>query len=281
MIARGCSRLMLAGLASVLVCGESRAGDSVCWILNGVLLVPAVAAGVNGVFILDTGQARSQLDATQASGADIGAGAAVGDVRLAGRVFPEVSMSVESLDVRTRDFPVPIAGVLGADVLAGQVMEVRPDPCRVRLGPSRGGRRASMPVTLKGGVPYVQGAASDGTRGMAGAWRIATGSPSPVVLDLARDLAPAGRLRALTVSGRLVENLAAAASPTPGGDALGAIGEPVWSQFNMRLDLGRRTLSLTPPPSRGQAGVRAADRPVPESAPSAPAPRAEPEDRPG
>ena len=233
------------GLLAVLVCGQARAGDSVCWILNGVLLAPAIAAGVDGVFILDTGQARSQLDATQASEADIGVNPSVGDVRLAGTVIPRVSMPVEALDARTRDFPIPIAGVLGADVLAGQVLEVRPDPCRLRLEPSHAAVGEGLSVELRGGVPYVRAGISSGPRTLFGPFRVATGSPAPVVLGASQDLAPSETLRALSLDGKLLENLQAVLPPAPGADD--AIGEPVWSRFTMRLDFGRRTLSLRSP----------------------------------
>ena len=56
------SPLALAGLIVALVPVAARAGDSVCWVENGVLLVPAVAAGVNGVFILG-GAVAHQLSA--------------------------------------------------------------------------------------------------------------------------------------------------------------------------------------------------------------------------
>jgi hypothetical protein len=238
--------LALASLVLTLAAGAARAGDSVCWIQNGVLLVPAVVAGIDSVFILDTGAPHSQLDATQASEVDIGAAETTGDVRFAERTFPTVRMRVLALDDRTRTFPIPIGGVLGADVLAGQVLEVRPNPCRVRISPSAGAlARAGMPMTLVDGVPYVRAAASDGARGALGLFGIDTGSPAPVVLDDPSLIAD-GRLRGLSMDGRLFEAQAAIARPKSDDGAIGAIGEPIWARFAIRLDFGRKTLSLQP-----------------------------------
>jgi hypothetical protein len=156
-------------------------------------------------------------------------------------------MPVEALDARTHAFPIPIAGVLGADLLAGQVLDVRPDPCRVRLEPAGGPRSGGLPVALLDGVPYVQAAASDGKRSVSGLFRVSTGSP--VVTSA---LAEGSALRALSVNGQLFENLAAATAATPDANAAGAIGEPVWSHWRMRLDLKRKRLWLAPEPSRTQ-----------------------------
>jgi hypothetical protein len=247
------SGLALAGLILSLIPGAARAGDSVCWIQNGVLLVPAVAAGINGVFILDTGAATSQIDATQASEADIGATPVVGTVRVAGRVFAGVSMPVLELDARTRAFPTPIAGVLGADILKGQVLEVRPDPCRLRISPSRRRARAGMPVTLKDGVPYVRAAASDGAASAGGLFRIDTGSTAPVAFNPAA-LAVSGRLRGLSLGDRLFEDVIAVPRTKADDGALGAIGEPIWAKFHMRLDFGGRRLVLEPATLRRHPG---------------------------
>jgi hypothetical protein len=244
---------VLASLILTFAGGAARAGDSVCWVQNGVLLVPAVAAGINGVFILDTGQAQSQIDATQASEADIGVTPVIGDVRVAGRVFRRVSMPVLELDERTRAFPTPISGVLGADILAGQVLEVRPNPCRIRISSARGRVGAGLPLVLKGGVPFVRAAISDSDGAQSGLFRIDTGSPAPAALGPAV-LAASGRLRALSVSDRLFEDIAAVPLSKADDGALGAIGEPIWSKFRMRLDFGARRLALWPaapqPPSR-------------------------------
>ena len=245
------SPLALASLTLALIPGAAWAGDSACWIQNGVLLVPAVAAGVNGVFILDTGAAQSQLDATQASEVDITGAVATGDVRLAGRTFPGVPLQVAALDARTRSFPTPISGVLGSDILAGQVLEVRTEPCRLRISPARPGAApgtAALPIELRAGVPFIRAGVSDGTASRIDAFRIDTGSPLPVT----HPTAAGGRIRALSLGGMLFENIAAAQ-----GDA--AIGEPIWSRFSMRLDYGSKTLRL----SISSSSPRLSRRPIP------------------
>ncbi|HEX4179168.1 MAG TPA: hypothetical protein VHY32_00100 [Caulobacteraceae bacterium] len=239
------SSLALASLVFMLSAARAEAGRSVCWVQNGVLLVPAVAAGVNGVFILDTGAAHSQLDATQASEVDIGDAATMADIHVAGRTFPAVPMRVIALDDRTRAFPTPIAGVLGADILVGQVLEVRMSPCRLNLSPSRPGSRRGLPIEIRGGVPFVRAAASDGTISVAGAFRIDTGSPAPAMLAGGSVTTPNNRLRALSFGDRLFENLAAIKRPED-ADGAGAIGEPIWSRFDLRLDFCRRILALEP-----------------------------------
>lgn len=240
--------LALTSLLLALAPGAARAGDSVCWIQSGVLLVPAVAGGVNGVFILDTGAAQSQLDATQASEANVADATAVGEVRFAGRVFPNVRMQVLELDARTRAFPTPIAGVLGSDILAGQVLQIEPNPCRVRLTPAGRQRRRGgdivLPITLRDGAPFVHASVSDGAQGAAGAFRIDTGGPLAVALPAGAPATEAGRLRALAVGGVLFENVPAGA---PKDAAQGRIGEPIWARFAMRLDYARRTLTLSNP----------------------------------
>jgi hypothetical protein len=251
----GCGRLALASAIFAAISGVALAGEAggSCWIQNGVLLVPAVAGGINGVFILDTGQAQSQLDATQASEAGVGADTTVTDVRLAGRIIRRVTIQVLPLDDRTRAFVVPIAGVLGSDMLGGQVLEVRPDPCRLSLSsppraPVGGGSGVVLPVRVTDGVPYVHAAVSDGLTGVAGDFRIDTGSPAPVALGAASSgLVKAARLRGLSLGGILVEDAQTKAAQDIPEGVLGRIGEPIWSCFAVRLDYVRRTLELSAP----------------------------------
>ncbi len=102
-----------------------------------------------------------------------------------------------------------------------------------------------MPVTLVEGVPYVRAAASNGVSGGEGLFQIDTGSPAPVAVR-EPELIAAGRLRGLSLDGRLFEAQAAIRRPKTDDDATGAIGEPIWARFTMRLDFGRKTLSLEP-----------------------------------
>jgi hypothetical protein len=257
-LSRAAVHLASAALVATAGSPARAAGEwTACRIENGVLVVPAKAAGLNGPFVLDTGAAHSQIDATQASLAGLEPGPATVRVRLAGRVLNQVAVEVVALDARTSAQPTPITGVLGADVLDGLVLEVWPDPCRFHLVPRAGneGRPvASLPVERRKGTgPLVRAAVTDGSRVAQGAFRIATGSAIAVSLgpevaqmegaqkDAQSLTAP---LRALSIGQALVENppsmLVAAAEP----GVLGEIGEPVWAHYGFRLDLKADRLTL-------------------------------------
>ena len=83
-------------LAAVLVSAApaARAGEAACWFENGVVVVPAQVMGVSGDFILDTGQARTQLAETQAQTAGFEATALTGEVRLAGQRLQRRAVAV-------------------------------------------------------------------------------------------------------------------------------------------------------------------------------------------
>lgn len=250
-------RRVLAGLAAAMVGGPACAAPAwtACRVEHGVLVVPARAAGLTGAFILDTAAPRSLLDATQASLAGIDGEVASAPVDLAGHRLAKVEMAVAALDARTRSQPTPITGVLGADVLAGLVLEVRPGPCRFRLTTRAAPVRplASLPVELRGGAPYVQAGVSDGARAELGRFRVATGSPAAVRLNdgLARiegaSKAVSAPLRALSVGEVLVENPAAEVAPEADPGVAGEIGEPVWAAHGFQLDLRRQRLVLFDP----------------------------------
>jgi hypothetical protein len=285
---------MATGAMLMMDAGAAAAGQATCRIERGVLLVSAQAAGLTGEFILDTGAARSVLDATQATEADITADTAVAPVRLAGRTFPAVAMDVVALDDRTRDFSTPITGVLGSDVLRGLIVEVQPDPCRVTLyrqGPPRSfNSMISMGVVMRDGVPYVRAEVSDGTNGATGLFRLETGAAAAVrfntqVAAIEADIgrrgvppAPEGRLanlRALSIGGVLFENITAELDKEIVDPAMGAIGEPIWSRFAMRLDYRRRKLELAPATdatARSLRRRRPRRAPAPAASPPAPAP---------
>ena len=253
---------ILASVVAAALAGAARAAEpgwTACRIAQGVLVVPAQAAGLTGAFVLDTAAARSTLDATQASLAGLDSQGAVVPVRLGGRRLARVDMAIAALDARTQDQPTPITGVLGVDVLKGRVLEVEPDPCRFRLTAHAAPQRdlASLPLDLIGGVPYVRAGVSDGASARRGVFRMATGGApavrlSPAVARL--EGAPAGSagltapLRALSLGGLLIEQplaaIAAQAEPGVSGD----IGEPVWAAYGLSLDLRRRRLTLYAPP---------------------------------
>lgn len=239
-----------------------------CRISQGVLVVPAQAAGLTGQFVLDTGTPRSVLDATQASLANLDSDATEARVavRVAGRRLAHVDMAISALDARTYLQPTPITGVLGADVLAGQVLEVEPAPCRFRIGARRtltGPVLARLPVRMIEGAPYVVAGVSDGSKARTGAMRVATGV-GPVSLDPAAARmagAPAGGggeliapLRALSLGPLLVEGPDAAVAKDARPGVLGEIGEPVWARYGFQLDLRRGVLTLFAPQTKEPAG---------------------------
>ena len=263
-----CGAVAVAGLA--LLAGPAMAAPAdwtACRISQGVLVVPAQAAGLTGQFVLDTGTARSVLDATQASLAslDPDATAATVVVRLAGRRLAHIDVAIAALDARTFIQPTPITGVLGADVLAGQVLEVEPAPCRFRIGARgtlSGPVLARLPVRMMEGAPYVTASVSDGARAKTGAMRVATGM-GPVSLDPAAarmEGAPAGAsdlsapLRALSLGPLLVEGPDAAVAKDAQPGVLGEIGEPVWARYGFQLDLKRGVLTLFAPQTKEPAG---------------------------
>ncbi|HKR87047.1 MAG TPA: hypothetical protein VJS38_02640, partial [Phenylobacterium sp.] len=109
------------------------AGETRCWFESGVLVTPAEVMGIAGDYVLDTGAAHTLLADTPAQGAGYAQTALVGEVRLAGLNLQGRPVAVTKLDARLRALPTPVAGVIGADVLAGRVVDVRFAPCRVRI----------------------------------------------------------------------------------------------------------------------------------------------------
>ena len=101
-----------------------------------MVVVGAEVMGVPGDYILDTASPHTQLADSQAQTAGFAETALTGEVRLAGVVARNRPVAVEVLDLRTGALPTPIAGVIGADVLRGYVVDVSFAPCRVALRPA-------------------------------------------------------------------------------------------------------------------------------------------------
>lgn len=251
-------------LAAVLasLAPAARAGESACWFEGGVVVIPASVMGVAGDYILDTGQAATQLAETQAQGAGFEAVALTGDVRLAGERLAAHRVAVADLDVRTGLLPTPIAGVIGADVLKGYVVDVSFAPCRVRL--SRAGRAprfgpaAALPMAWRDGRPEVAAAVSDGAGALSVRLTPSTGADAPIRLSDAlaaaegasrpQEVYPYGvlrpRLRALSLAGVLFEDQPAGLLKAGAGD--GWLGAPVLSHFRVRFDFPAGVLRLAP-----------------------------------
>ena len=251
----------------------ARAGEAACWYERGVLVVPASVMGVAGDYILDTGTAHTELAETQAQTAGFAETALLGEVRVADVRMAKRSVAVADIDVRTGLFPTPIAGVIGADVLAPYVLEVRYAPCRVALNlPAQAPRPAAgaeAPLHWRSGLPVVQAGVADGPRAWRGGFVVATGADRALRLSDDAATAPAAskpgavypygvlvpRLRALSFAGALFENVEAGllkAGATPGD---GAIGPGVLARFTLRFDFPAGRLRLTPnekgPPETG------------------------------
>lgn len=163
---------VFATAAALLAAGPARAGETACWFEEGTLVVPAEVAGAAGDYILDTGTARTLLHETRAQAEGFAGTALTGDVRLAGLLVKDRPVAVEAIDARTYAHPTPIAGVIGADVLSGFVLDVSYAPCRVALHPPgkapaiREG--LSLPMGRSGDLPLAAASASDGQTGVRG-----------------------------------------------------------------------------------------------------------------
>ncbi|HEY8616670.1 hypothetical protein [Phenylobacterium sp.] len=257
--------LLPALLLSAAAALPARAGEAACWYENGVVVVTAEVAGFVGDFILDTGQARTQLAETQALEMGYVEPEVLGRVTLAGSSLPALPIAVADLDVRTGLFPTPIAGVIGADALRGQVVDVSFAPCRVRLSaPGRAPRfqGRTLPLAWAEGRPVVMAGAADGRIALRGPFVPSTGLDAPVRLssDFAAvpgaakpdELLPYGvlrpRLALLSFGDALTAAVPAGLTP-PAPDAIaGVVGAPVLDRWRLRFDFPAGELRLAPAP---------------------------------
>lgn len=255
MIAR--AALLACGLAAFS--GEAMGAEIACWLDRGVLVAPATAAGVSGDFIIDTGADHSAIHNTRAQAAGLEGDSLAGEVRLAGARVAGRDLAVEDLDARTWAFPTPIAGVIGADILRGFVVELDTSPCRLTLAaadalpPAPG---VSLTMAWRGAVPVVSAAVSDGPAARAVALIPATGLDAAVRLSPAvatvpggepKALAPyeAGRaeLRALSLGDALFEHLKAGLTAGQAA-ADGSVGLGVLGRWRLRFDFPAGRLHL-------------------------------------
>jgi hypothetical protein len=248
---------LAAGLPAAAQAGQSR-----CWFEGGVLVVPAEVMGLAGDYVLDTGAPHTLMAETQAQGAGFGEVALRGEVRLAGVALHDRPVQVAKLDARLRPLPTPVAGVIGADILAGWVLDVRFAPCRVELHePGQAppfAHAVTLPLDWRAGRPVTLAAVADGRRAWTGEFVPATGSDTPVRLrdDLAdapgaaqrEALYPYGqtrpRLRALSFAGDLFEDPPSGLAAKAELDAAGEIGAPVLARYRLRFDFARGELQL-------------------------------------
>jgi hypothetical protein len=270
-------RRLAAALASafaILGAAPAGAGVTQCWIDNGAVIVPAAFGDIAGDFIFDLSAPQSQLHVDRALEDGIVTPSASATLRLAGERIP-ATLTVANLDARTLGFPSTLNGLIGADVLAGYVVELRFSPCRIALwrrSPPRWRAAASLPIQIIGGVPTVRASITDGRVGLEGAFAIDTGalgvrvsdgaarlSRTPKGVDPASRERPPARLAALGLGGEVLRGVPAGIEPdTPTGQ-LGGIGDAVWSRYALRLDLRRGVLELAPAAApRPVSGLRRA-----------------------
>ena len=250
------------GVLAALAAGPAHAGETACWFERGVVVVPAVMAGIAGDYIVDTGAAQSALHETKAQAEGIGETDLVGAVSVAGAVVKALPLKVIDFDVRTWNLPTPVAGVIGADALKGFVLDVTYAPCRLRLSlpgeaPRFSGRTLSLGWDL--GRPTVEASVSDDAHQIAGRFVVATGANVPVRLadDLAqapgaggtKELYPEGvwlaRLPQVDFAGATGRDVAAGLM-RPEGDVVGVLGGSVLAHFRLRFDFPGKRLIVEP-----------------------------------
>lgn len=248
---------LVCGLTAA--CSPVAAAEIACWLDRGVLVAPAVAAGVAGDFIIDTGANHSVLHNTRAQAAGHEGAGLTGDVNLAGAVMAGRDLTIEDLDARTRAFPTPIAGVIGADILRDYVVELSTTPCRLNLaspGTLSTAPGRSLPITWLGATPVVSAAVSDGPTARVVALSPATGldtavrlspavasAPGADTLALAPHGATRADLRALSLGEVLFERVPTGLSDGQ-SQADGAIGLMVLRRWRLRFDFPAQRLYL-------------------------------------
>lgn len=247
-----------------LAAAPALAGELACRFEGGVVVVPAVVAGISGDFILDTGSSRTQLHETAARAEGVAGDALTGDVRLAAVRVAGLPIIVADLDVRTWNLPTAVVGVIGADVLRGFVVDVDFRPCRLRISPpgdapAFAGRE--LDLRWDQGRPIAEAAVSDDRHELTGRFVLATGANVPVRLadDLAQtpgatriqELYPEGvwlaRLPQVRFAGGLGRDVAAGLMKPEGGVA-GILGGSVLAHFRLRFDFPAGRLVAAPAP---------------------------------
>jgi hypothetical protein len=262
-------RTMLRAAAAVLapVClaaagSPASAGEAPCWVDNGAVVVSAALGDIAGDFLLDLSAPKSVLHVDRALMNGIETPTREASLALAGERIP-ASFAVASLDSRSLGLPTTINGLIGADVLAGYVIDLRLSPCRLALWRRRAppmGPAQTLPVTWIAGIPTIAASISDGRAGMHGRFGVDTGSAgvriaasaarlsrTPKGIDAASRQRPPARLAALGLGSEVIQGAPAGlASDAPAG-VLGDIGTGVWARYALRLDLWAGRLELADP----------------------------------
>ena len=224
-------------------------------------MAPASVAGIAGDYLIDPSAPTTLIHETRARTEGIAVTELTAPVRVAGLSLKALPVRVVDLDFRAPGFDTPIAGVIGADALAGQVVDLDFAPCRVRIhSPTRRNSRGRViPLTLVGGVPTLRAAVADDRSAVAGQFAVDWSSAGRVRLSdrfaafrpvvegydpLARNAAH-GRLRAFSFLGNLNEETPTGLIAGLDPSVLGSIGTDEWSRWKVRLDMSRRLLTLS------------------------------------
>lgn len=240
--------------------GPALAAD--CWFENGAVVVPAEVAGIAGDYLIDPSAPTTLIHETRAQTEGFAAVDLVAPVRIDGLTLKALPVKVADLDDRAPGFDTPIAGVIGADALAGQVIDLDFKPCRVSIQPQARARSGGRMLTLVmvGGTPAVRAAVSDDRQARAGLFamdwssaglvrlsdRVAAFKPPREGLNpSARNAAP-GRLRALSISETLYEEVEAGLIAGLNPALTGSLGVDFWSRWRLRLDMRRGVVVLFP-----------------------------------
>jgi hypothetical protein len=258
------AKLSLALAALLASAGAAHAGATRCWVDRGVLVVPAAFGDIAGDFILDLSAPQSVLHIDVALGDGIVTPQATATLRLAGETIP-ATLQVASLDKRSLGLPSTINGLIGADALAPYVVDIRFEPCRVRLWRGRAPRLqaiATLPITMTDGVPAIRASVAD-ARGTALAGRFAVDTCTAAVrlssrvaalsrapatgVDPDSRLQPPARLGALGLAGAALRRLPAALEDDLPPALTGGVGTAAWSRYEVRIDLRRGRLQLAEP----------------------------------
>jgi hypothetical protein len=253
--------VLVAGAS--LAAGSALAGTEACWFENNVIVVGAEVMGVPGDYILDTATPHTILADSQAQTAGYVETALNGPVRFAGVTIPNRPVQVLAIDLRTGALPTPIAGVIGADVLRGFVLDVSFRPCRVTLSPKARTRfpaKVTLPMDWVADRPVVRVAVADGPRAFSGAFTPGIGADTAIRLSDALAAAPGApkpkevypfgvafpRLRALSFAGRLTENLPAGLMKAEDPALAGQIGTQLLAHYRLRFNFPAGKLLLAP-----------------------------------
>jgi hypothetical protein len=233
-----------------------------CWFENGAVVVPAEVAGIAGDYLIDPSAPTTLIHETRAQTEGYAGLDLVAAVRVDGLRLTALPVKVADLDGRAPGFDTPIAGVIGADALAGQVVDLDFKPCRVSIRPQGRVRRGGqvLPLVMVGGTPAVRAAAADDRRARAGLFavdwssaglvrlsdQVAAFKPPREGLDPAARNAAPGRLRALSIAGGLYEEAEAGLIAGLDPALTGSLGVDFWSRWRLRLDMRRGVMVLFP-----------------------------------